>query len=507
MSVREYIGARYVPLFADPIEWDNTKTYEPLTIVYYQGNSYTSRQAVPTGIAITNETYWALTGNYNAQIEAYREEVQEYSDRIADVEDKFPVATSDITDEAVTTAKLDDEAVTEDKLDDEAVTTAKLDDGAVTTAKLADSNVTTPKIANHAVTLDKIEEGLITRLFNGCNILGVTDSWGVEGSHSVSTNWMHLVANALNANFTNLAIGSRGYVAGTTTFKQSLQTYAANHDPSAVDMIILCGSPNDAANSDTDIINAIVDTLNYATATFTNAIINFVVQPVNFDMNLAGASYSAYNIWAKTVKNNYNAVLTYPKSNVVLNDSLVYALLGKDSAFDDNVHPNQTGQNILAQAFMTSLLGSGFRYRQAAFGGATIGTAQYQPDTTGASLISSESVAANNSYVQYGDTFDIRRLDKIGAVSGNTNTILYFAIPNLVVADTQNISGWGTGYNSQAKFTPIEVSIVNQQQTFASGTHRQTLVKLDFGRYLGGNLADGTHIFNWEVNIPLRYGI
>ena len=66
MSVREYIGARYVPLFADPIEWDITKSYEPLTIVYNQGNSYTSRQAVPSGIAITNENFWALTGNYNA---------------------------------------------------------------------------------------------------------------------------------------------------------------------------------------------------------------------------------------------------------------------------------------------------------------------------------------------------------------------------------------------------------------------------------------------------------
>ena len=74
--VRQYIGARYVPLFADPAEWDNTKTYEPLTIVLHKGNSYTSRQYVPTGIDITNTDYWALTGNYNAQIEAYRAETQ-----------------------------------------------------------------------------------------------------------------------------------------------------------------------------------------------------------------------------------------------------------------------------------------------------------------------------------------------------------------------------------------------------------------------------------------------
>lgn len=63
-----------MPLFADPIDWDNTKTYEPLTIVYHQGNSYTSRQSVPAGVDTTDTTYWALTGNYNAQIEQYRKE-------------------------------------------------------------------------------------------------------------------------------------------------------------------------------------------------------------------------------------------------------------------------------------------------------------------------------------------------------------------------------------------------------------------------------------------------
>lgn len=63
-----------MPLFADPIDWDKLKTYEPLTIVYHQGNSYTSRQSVPAGVDITDTTYWALTGNYNAQIEQYRKE-------------------------------------------------------------------------------------------------------------------------------------------------------------------------------------------------------------------------------------------------------------------------------------------------------------------------------------------------------------------------------------------------------------------------------------------------
>lgn len=74
----QYIGARYVPIFGRKgeatIEWDNTAPYEPLTIVLHQGNSYTSRQYVPTGVDILNEDFWANTGNYNAQVEQYRQE-------------------------------------------------------------------------------------------------------------------------------------------------------------------------------------------------------------------------------------------------------------------------------------------------------------------------------------------------------------------------------------------------------------------------------------------------
>lgn len=76
-GVTQYIGARYVPIFADPIEWDSTRAYEPLTIVLYQGNSFTTRQYTPAGIEIANVEFWACTGNYNAQIEMYRREVKQ----------------------------------------------------------------------------------------------------------------------------------------------------------------------------------------------------------------------------------------------------------------------------------------------------------------------------------------------------------------------------------------------------------------------------------------------
>lgn len=96
-GVTQYIGARYVPVFADPIEWDSARAYEPLTIVLYQGNSFTTRQYTPSGIDINNEAFWAETGNYNAQIELYRNEVRAFDSRISAAQSTADIAVSKAT--------------------------------------------------------------------------------------------------------------------------------------------------------------------------------------------------------------------------------------------------------------------------------------------------------------------------------------------------------------------------------------------------------------------------
>ena len=82
-----YVGHRYVPKIIS--EWDNTQLYEPLSIVTYQGASYTSRQYVPVGVDIKNEEFWAVTGNYNAQVEAYRKDVRDVQNEIKAVDEKL----------------------------------------------------------------------------------------------------------------------------------------------------------------------------------------------------------------------------------------------------------------------------------------------------------------------------------------------------------------------------------------------------------------------------------
>lgn len=79
----QYIGSRYVPIFADPIEWDIHSSYESLTIVTHDGESYTSKCNVGPGVDITNTRYWAKTGAYNAQVEQYKNEVKDLSSQVS----------------------------------------------------------------------------------------------------------------------------------------------------------------------------------------------------------------------------------------------------------------------------------------------------------------------------------------------------------------------------------------------------------------------------------------
>lgn len=234
MATTQYIGARYVPLFAEPIEWDKTKQYEPLTIVTNSGNSYTSRQFVPTGIEITNEEFWALTGNYNAQIEQYRNEVTAYDNRITTAQDTADSAKTS-ADSAKTSADAANAAVTAEQsraeakeaeiqslaetnetniahidaqlagtsnsglLDRVNVISAKFPVG---TADLADGAVTPPKLSNNAIS--SIFAGLTVRRFDSSDAKADNDGLVIPNSDSrLAGYWIPelgmLVINALNS--------------------------------------------------------------------------------------------------------------------------------------------------------------------------------------------------------------------------------------------------------------------------------------------------------------------
>ena len=92
-----YIGARYVPRILG--EWSADMTYEPLDVVLYQGTSYTSRTYVPKGIIPSESTqqYWALTGNYNAQVEMYRQDVEKLRQEVSDLDNNVADINNKLT--------------------------------------------------------------------------------------------------------------------------------------------------------------------------------------------------------------------------------------------------------------------------------------------------------------------------------------------------------------------------------------------------------------------------
>ena len=87
--VRQSIGPRIVPMFADPPEWSADKVYSPLTLVIHNGATYMSRRCVPANTALpdTDPFYnesWVMVYDMNAQVAQYREEVAKLSQQVTD---------------------------------------------------------------------------------------------------------------------------------------------------------------------------------------------------------------------------------------------------------------------------------------------------------------------------------------------------------------------------------------------------------------------------------------
>lgn len=95
--VRQYIGARYVPKFYEnsqgTAEWRSGVIFEPLTIVTWNGNSYTSKKAVPAEIGdpSNNPDYWVATGLYNQQI---ADMIAQFDQLQQDVQDEIAAITA-----------------------------------------------------------------------------------------------------------------------------------------------------------------------------------------------------------------------------------------------------------------------------------------------------------------------------------------------------------------------------------------------------------------------------
>lgn len=96
MAVRQYIGARYVPLYAG--DWDATRNYEPLTIVTdANGNSFTSLKDVPAGTALTDRNYWIQTSSFSGAVDSLQRRVNSVESDVSTLQSDVSGAQTSIS--------------------------------------------------------------------------------------------------------------------------------------------------------------------------------------------------------------------------------------------------------------------------------------------------------------------------------------------------------------------------------------------------------------------------
>lgn len=304
MSVREYIGARYVPVFADPAEWDATRTYEPLTVVTYQGNSYTSRQAVPANIPITNTTYWAQTGNYNAQIEQYRQEVAAFDARIDELEGTVSPYTSSNT---------------------------------------IDSTI--DNIDNTVSTIEPMAKA------SQRTVVIIGDSFSDVGTFSYA--WCANLSSYINKPVVNMAANGAGFTVGTTFITQ-LNNCTVTADN--LECVIVVGGINDVIQNSN--IDAIMSAVTSFIVAFNNKYPNKQLYYFGINGSIRSNSQNAslhYNslVYGHRIRYGFafNGFSVYNIQN---------ALYGynADVYNSDNLHPNYAGQGLLRQFIIDRVFAS-----------------------------------------------------------------------------------------------------------------------------------------------------
>ena len=302
-GVRQYVGARYVPVFANPLEWSDTREYEPLTIVTYQGNSYTSMQYVPTSISIADTAYWALTGNFNAQVEAYRAEVRAFDDRI----------NANAAAISANTAAIN--------------------------ANAAAINANAAAINANAAAIAQEKTDRTTNV-----MLAFGDSYGVD-TISQGPVWCKITANKLQATeLHNYCVG--GATFNTTKeknfFVQVDKAISEIKNPEYVKYVGIVGGTNDGSNSITNAIVSLVAKINSA---FPNAVIGIGLNASKQDILSYGAKQK--RIAALNLNGNFDTP--------VFIDSVVYTQLANGCMMDDNIHPTAKGSNRIG-TLMTCVL-------------------------------------------------------------------------------------------------------------------------------------------------------
>lgn len=309
MAVRQYVGARYVPKFADPLAWQSGTSYEALTIVQYNNSSYTSKIPVPANVGnpADNPTYWALTGNYNAQVEAYRE---------------------------------------------------------ATVAVQESLNETEQNLANEIEARENADNTINHRLNpNNRIVVIIGDSYGDPSTPvgNVTKVYPKYIPEALGltegSTFFNYCLHSTGWVGvtGNPTWYERVQSFYNAHTDIAnsVTDIVFLGGANDLGANQTTVVTNMTNAMNFIKTNFPIAKVYAGVCGMAFRDSTFLSKYQSLVEVTKIMCNTLNWKYM---------QGFEYILHYNDRLNADMVHPTQRGEYLIAACLVSYLNGGDFSH-------------------------------------------------------------------------------------------------------------------------------------------------
>ena len=207
MSVTQIVGPRVVPMWADPVEWTPTKTYDANTYVAHDGNSYASRQAVPIGIDIKNESYWVMMANFNAQAQSLQTTMRQTIE----------------THEKEVTKQLKDNSTAVQKVVDDVNTQVNTIKGSVQQINTIETN--------------------LSSVYPKSEIVVIGDSWAANSTY---TQWWKILEARFGFKVHCYAQGGYGYVSGggfLSLINNGANDTSYNH--TGIRLVIMEGGCND----------------------------------------------------------------------------------------------------------------------------------------------------------------------------------------------------------------------------------------------------------------------
>lgn len=346
--------------FADPLQWDITKQYEPYTIVFdYDSNySYISKKPVPAGVSITNPDFWCLVGPLiiDAQARASIETILRFVTNIYEtgttasairaVGDYVIVGgqlyqvtaamnVGETYSEGFNVTKTTIENMI---LDQFPIDTAQISDGAVTNQKIADGAVNGYKLAPHCI----YKEALASDKY-----VFIGDSFNANYHYS----WGEKIINAMNltegVDVWNVAVPgggiANGYILSGLQTKVGTMTAA---ECNSVTKVLMCFGANDWGRTAAEIAPEAVNLENYLATTFPNAEYIFVAAQWGY-LN---------NTYRQGLLNAYNTyILSWNKTKFI--DKAFIMMMDPAFVEPDMVHPTDACNTNLAASFMSVLNG------------------------------------------------------------------------------------------------------------------------------------------------------